>query len=92
MDDLRAEALAFYTTEYRASIIDPDPPPPGVETNFDGPNTYGNFYIFCAIFGFVLSTVFTAMRLYTKGFMTRALGWDDCMPFSELSWLDIDEN
>lgn len=56
---------------------DPTPPPPGVVANFDGPNTRGTAYIIIAVIGICLATIFTLVRVYTKGILTRSLGWDD---------------
>ena len=60
------------------STPDPSPPPPGIEANFNAPNTNGTAIIIVAVIGVFLATVFTAVRIYTKGIMTRSLGWDDC--------------
>lgn len=50
-----------------------DPPPPeGV-----GPNGRGIVFIIILLFSFVISTIFGGIRIYTKAFITRALGWDD---------------
>ena len=57
---------------------DPVPPPPGIEANFNAPNTNGTAYIIIAVIGIFLATVFTVVRVYTKGILTRSLGWDDC--------------
>ena len=53
-------------------------PPPGIVPNFqNAPNihrtTYGVF-IFCLI----VSTVFVWSRLYTRYFIHKSHGWDDC--------------
>lgn len=53
------------------------PPPPGIEANFNAPNTNGMAYIIVAVIGIFLATLFTAVRIYTKGILTRSLGWDD---------------
>lgn len=64
---------------------DPTPPPPGVEANFNAPNTNGTAYIIVAVIGIFFATVFTAVRVYTKGILTRSLGWDDRKDFPFLS-------
>lgn len=76
--DLRAQATALYTPEYRASIFEPPPPPPGIKANYNGPNSAGMFYIAFTVIAYLLSFTFTATRVYTKTFLTRSLGWDDC--------------
>ena len=48
------------------------PPPDGV-----GPNVRGIVFIVILLFSFVISTTFGGIRIYTKAFITRALGWDD---------------
>ena len=59
------------------SYADPSPPPPGVVANFNDPNTNGTAYIIVAVIGLFLATFFTWVRIYTKGILTRSLGWDD---------------
>ncbi len=53
------------------------PPPPGVVSNFENPVSHGDFrpiYLFFSILG-GLSVV---TRLYTRIFLTRSVGSDDC--------------
>ena len=76
--DLKAQATAVYTPKYRASILEPPPPPAGLKANYDGPNSAGMFYIAFTVFFYFFTFSFTAMRVYTKAFLTRSLGWDDC--------------
>ncbi|MCJ1268724.1 hypothetical protein MMC22_008612 [Lobaria immixta] len=52
-------------------------PPPGVTPNFDAPNPNGTALIVVSIIAIVCTTTVVAARLYTKAFLTRALGWDD---------------
>lgn len=54
-------------------------PPPGVIPCYDCTNGNGNLLIVFALVGLFLSLACTGVRLYTKTFLTRALGWDDCM-------------
>lgn len=56
-------------------------PPPGVTPNFDAPNPNGTALIVVSIIAIVCTTTVVAARLYTKAFLTRALGWDDCRCF-----------
>lgn len=48
------------------------PPPEGVP-----PNVRGIVFIVILILALVISTAFASMRIYTKTFITHALGWDD---------------
>ena len=68
-----SELKAFLDT-----IPDPEPPPPGIIANFDGPNTNGTALIVVAVIGIFIATFFTVVRVYTKSILTRSLGWDDC--------------
>lgn len=54
------------------------PPPPGVTPNFTNPLSNQNKIIDVNIAGLVFVLVFFAMRIYTRTFITRSLGWDDC--------------
>lgn len=53
-------------------------PPSGITPNFDKPNTRGIAFIVVCLLLFTISTIFCGMRVYTKAFITRAVGWDDC--------------
>lgn len=67
---------AFLDTRPDATL-----PPPGIEANFNAPNTNGTAIIIVAVIGIFLATFITAVRIYTKGILTRSLGWDDCKDF-----------
>lgn len=54
-------------------------PPPGITPNFDAPNPNGIVFVVIGISGLILATIITALRLWTKGFLLRTSGWDDCM-------------
>ena len=77
---------------FLASTLAPGAPPPGVTPNFHGPNTNGTVFIVISILGLIPTTMITATRLWTKGYLIRTLGWDDCMypsvdiGFRTLSW------
>lgn len=60
-------------------------PPDGVTPDFNSPNPLGALYIAIATCLLIISTMFVAMRLYTKIFLTRSPGWDDYT--SVLSWI-----
>lgn len=53
-------------------------PPPGVVPDFDNPSgIQGEIHallIVCA----VISTIFVWLRLYTRYFIIKSHGWDDC--------------
>ena len=53
------------------------PPPPGVKANFVNPEvrTGGLIPLVCVFVP--LSTIFLAIRLYTKARIIRLLGWED---------------
>lgn len=53
------------------------PPPPGVETNFVNPeqNLAGLVPLICVFVP--LSTIFLALRVYTKARIIRVFGWED---------------
>lgn len=49
------------------------PPPEGYS-----PNVRGIVFIVILLLSFLIATSFGGIRIYTKAFITRALGWDDC--------------
>lgn len=53
-------------------------PPPGVISNFDNPASRGQGVIVAGVVLLLLSLLFVSIRLYTRIWVTRALGWDDC--------------
>ena len=53
-------------------------PPPNVLPNPDAPNPRGIIFIVICLLLFTISIIFVGVRLYTKAFITRAIGWDDC--------------
>ena len=55
------------------------PPPPGVHSNFVNPESLQNPAIAVNVIFLSLATTAVVMRLYAKGVVTRAVGWDDCM-------------
>lgn len=59
-------------------IVGVIPPPPGVTPNFDhSPSRQGlmlGINVACLVFAFA----FVSMRLWTKTYLTRSVGWDDC--------------
>lgn len=69
---MESSSIKFHDTR-----PDPVPPPPGVEANFDGPNTNGHIFIAVAIIGILLATISSFMRAYTKAVLTRSFGIDD---------------
>lgn len=54
------------------------PPPPGVTSNFKNPESKGYESIIITTICLSLMTPVFALRLYSKFFVTRSLGWDDC--------------
>lgn len=53
-------------------------PPPGVTPNFINPPSIGNTIIVVNVVFLTLMLGFVILRIYTKGVLTRSLGWDDC--------------
>lgn len=58
------------------------PAPPGVIPNLQNPNQYGHKqgYILLGV-GMALSTSLLVVRLHTKAFIARSLGWEDGKPY-----------
>ena len=54
------------------------PPPSGVIPNFTDPDSITTIAIVVAIVFLSLTTVTTSIRCYTKLFLIRKHGWDDC--------------
>lgn len=63
---------------YRASTPEPWAPPNGIKPNYHGSNPNGTVYIVVTVIGLTLATMTTLTRIYTKAFIKRCLGWDDC--------------
>lgn len=62
-----------------APVVPPGifPPPPGVTANFVNPPQHTNGLVPLIGVFLTLSTIFLALRLYTKAFLLRILGWED---------------
>lgn len=54
------------------------PPPPGVQSNFDSPETREDLAKIVVGLTYGLMLVFLAMRIYTRIRITNSLGVDDC--------------
>lgn len=54
------------------------PPPPGVTSNFTNPESKGYESIITTTICLSLVAPVFALRLYSKAFVTRSFGWDDC--------------
>lgn len=80
-------ATFTYDAAYRASTAEAFEPPAGVTPNYYGPNVNGTVYIVVTVIGLVLATTMTLIRLYTKAFIKRHLGWDDCKHLDTLDSL-----
>lgn len=57
------------------------PPPPGVVPNFVNPVSRGSYLITVNAVLLSITTLFVLMRFYTRIFLARAIGWDDCIVF-----------
>lgn len=55
------------------------PPPPGQSSNFADPDSQGHVYTGVATAIIAVMIVLVTTRQYTKYFIIRELGWDDCM-------------
>lgn len=53
-------------------------PPPGVKQNFINPKSNAGSAIAVTVVFTVITFIFVCMRLYTKFFVSRSKGWDDC--------------
>ncbi len=53
-------------------------PPPGVQSNFDNPETQSATLIKVNVVFLALMLVMVTIRMYTKGILTRKIWWDDC--------------
>lgn len=62
-------------------------PPPGVTSNFINPSSSKNAIIIVNVILVTLMLGFVALRIYTKGFLTRSVAWDDCEHFVKLCYL-----
>ena len=65
------------------SMIALQQPPPGVEQNLVNPESTANTAIAVTVLFTVIMFVFVCVRMYTKVFVSRARGWDDCKSLSE---------
>lgn len=54
------------------------PPPPGVVSNFNNPKTLAPSLIAVNATFLSLMLIAVSIRIYSRGFIVRALGWDDC--------------
>ena len=52
-------------------------PPDGEVSNFENPYSIAPIVLGVAIAGGVLSTLFVAIRLYTKAFIIKSWNWED---------------
>lgn len=59
------------------------PPPPGVTSNFEDPVTLGPIWRATICVSVALAVVSLALRLYTRLYVTRSIGADDCRTLSE---------
>ena len=55
------------------------PPPPDVIPNFSDPESRAPMGKVVSLTGFGLMVIFVMLRLYSRGWITQSMGWDDCM-------------
>lgn len=53
-------------------------PPPGVIPNFVDPWSFGGTIMALSVVGVVTATITTFLRMYTRVFIAKNQGWDDC--------------
>ncbi|KAI9755494.1 MAG: hypothetical protein M1815_004907 [Lichina confinis] len=53
------------------------PPPPGVTSNFVDPVSRADIHAWVSIISPIVAGIFFLLRMYTRIFITRVLGWDD---------------
>ena len=53
-------------------------PPPGMTSNFINPPSIGNTIIIVTVIFVTLMLGFVVVRIYTRGFLNRSFGLDDC--------------
>lgn len=58
------------------------PPPPGVTPNLANPTSRANEIVIVTTIFTTLAMAFVMLRFYTRLFITRSLGYDDCKPTS----------
>lgn len=58
--------------------IEAFPPSPGVVPNFVDPESHRDTLIPVIAIGLPLTILFVVIRLYTRQFITKRLGFDDC--------------
>lgn len=58
------------------------PPPPGVISNFKNPVSLAKPLVIVNVMFLSLMMIFVGIRIYTKGYIVRKLGWDDCGCYS----------
>lgn len=76
-------SIAIRPNKMDHSIVTPDTPamrpPNGVIPNFDHPHGIISEIYATLILSMMISTVFVWTRLYTRYFIIKAHGWEDCM-------------
>lgn len=58
------------------------PLPPGVTANLDDPPSRHKYGILCQAIFLPKTTFLVVVRIYTRGRISKPLGWDDCEPAS----------
>ena len=68
------------------------PPPPGVTPNFDHPVSRRRVHAVTAIASPLVAGPFFLLRMYSRIWITRTFGWDDCEARSrESPWIAADQ-
>ena len=79
------------TTVQPTMVVGALPPPPGIIPNFVDPYSTADSAKAVSVLYMVLTTLTTAIRLYTKFYILKAHGWADCMSYSVSSSFDYSE-
>ncbi|KAI9784239.1 MAG: hypothetical protein M1816_000911 [Peltula sp. TS41687] len=65
----------------RSEIVGAIPPPPGVKPNFLHPESREHTMIAVNVACLTIGISFVLMRLWTRSFITRSIGWDDLLKY-----------
>lgn len=85
---LSIKIMSLTSIPIQPTLIGGLPPPPGVVPNFVDPFSIANTLRGVGVFCVVLTTFTTAIRLYTKFYIIKVHGWEDCTWHSIFSCFD----
>jgi hypothetical protein len=70
--------MGFILKAERDEIVGALPPPPGVNPNFENPESQGYRVILTIVILFPMATIAVFLRVYTRIVIVRNFGIDDC--------------